>query len=171
MEIKRDILWRVYLSFIGIVLLSFAVLGRVFYIQHFQGKYWRSLSDSLHQKVVELDADRGTIYSEDGEMLSTSIPFFDIYMDFGAEGLRDKGGKRFREHIDSFSIALANYFKDKTSAQYKKDLQLGYNEGSRYYPLKKALSFDQYKAFRQFPLVRLGRNKSGVIVEIKTKRL
>ncbi|MBD0368867.1 MAG: penicillin-binding protein 2, partial [Flavisolibacter sp.] len=171
MEIKRDILWRVYLSFIGIVLLSFAVLGRVFFIQHFQGKYWRSLSDSLHQKVVELDADRGTIYSEDGEMLSTSIPFFDIYMDFGAEGLRDKGGKRFREHIDSFSIALANYFKDKTSAQYKRNLELAYNEGSRYYLLKKALSFDQYKAFRQFPLVRLGRNKSGVIVEIKTKRL
>ena len=171
MEIKRDILWRVYLSFIAIVLLSFLVLGRAFYIQRVQGDYWRSLSDSMHQRFVELDAERGTIYSEDAQMLSTSIPFFDIYMDFAAEGLRDKKGKRFRENIDSFSIALARYFKDKPVSEYKKDLKQAYNEKNRYYLLKKGLSFEQYKAFREFPLARLGRNKSGVIAEVKTKRL
>jgi cell division protein FtsI (penicillin-binding protein 3) len=170
-EIKKDILWRVYLSFIGIVLLSFVVLGRAFYIQQAQGEYWRSMSDSLHQKFIELDAERGTIYSEDGQMLSTSIPFFDVYMDFGAEGLRDKGGKRFKENIDSFSYVLSKFFGDKTAREYKKELQLAYNEKDRYYSLKKNLSFDQYKSFREFPLVRLGRNKSGVIVETKTKRL
>lgn len=171
MEIKKDILWRVYLSFIGIVLLSFVVLGRAFYIQQAQGEYWRSMSDSLHQKFIELDAERGTIYSEDGQMLSTSIPFFDVYMDFGAEGLRDKGGKRFKENIDSFSFALSNFFGDKSAKEYKKELQLAYNEKDRYYSLKKNLSFDQYKSFREFPLVRLGRNKSGIIIETKTKRL
>lgn len=171
MEIKRDILWRVYLSFIGIVFLSFVVLGRAFYIQRFEGEHWRSMSDSMHQKFVELDAERGTIYSEDGQMLSTSIPFFDIYMDFGAEGLRDKSGKRFKENIDSFAYALSSFFGDKTKAEYKKDLQLAYNEKNRYYLLQKGISFDQYKSFRDFPLVKLGRNKSGVIVEVKTKRL
>jgi cell division protein FtsI (penicillin-binding protein 3) len=129
------------------------------------------MSDSMHQKFQELDAERGTIYSEDGQMLSTSIPFFDIYMDFGAEGLRDKNGKRFKENIDSFSLALANFFGDKTASEYKKDLKLAYIEKNRYYLLKKALSFEQYKEFRQFPLVKLGRNKSGVIAEVKTKRL
>jgi cell division protein FtsI (penicillin-binding protein 3) len=170
-EIKRDILWRVYLSFIGIVFLSLVVMGRAFYIQRIEGDHWRSMSDSMHQKVVELDAERGTIYSEDGQMLSTSIPYFDVYMDFGAEGLRDKNGKRFKENIDSFSIALADFFGDKTKAEYKKDLKLAYNESNRYYLLKKGLSFDQYKSFREFPLVKLGRNKSGVIVEVQTKRL
>ncbi len=171
MEIKRDILWRVYLSFIGIVLLSLVVLGKAFYIQKFEGHHWRSMSDSMHQKFIELDAERGTIYSESGEMLSTSIPYFDVYIDFGAEGLRDKGGKRFRENIDSFSIMLSHFFNDKGASEYKKELREGYNEKNRYYSLKKALSFDQYKAFRDFPMVRLGRNKSGVIVEVKTKRL
>ena len=164
-------MWRVYLSFIGIVLLSLVVLGRAFYIQRFQGEYWRSMSDSMHQKFQELDAERGTIYSEDGQMLSTSIPFFDIYMDFGADGLRDKNGKRFKENIDSFSLALANFFGDKTVSEYKKDLKLAYIEKNRYFLLKKGLSFEQYKEFRQFPLVKLGRNKSGVIAEVKTKRL
>lgn len=171
MEIKRDILWRVYLSFIAIVLLSFVVLGRAFYIQRVQGNYWRSMSDSMHQKFIELDAERGTIYSEDAQMLSTSIPFFDIYIDFAAEGLRDKNGKRFRENIDSFSIALSYFFNDKTVSVYKKELKQAYNEKNRYYLLKKGLSFEQYKTFRQFPLVKLGRNKSGVIAEVKSKRL
>ncbi|MBK7561824.1 MAG: transpeptidase family protein [Chitinophagaceae bacterium] len=170
MDVKRDILWRVYLSFIGIVLLSLLVLGRAFYIQRFQGNHWRSMSDSLHQRFVALDAERGTIYSEDGQMLSTSIPTFDIYMDFNADGLREKKGKRFIDNIDAFSLALANFFNDKTAAGYKKDLELAFKNKERYYPLKKKLSFEEYKIFREFPLVKLGRNKSGVLVEVNSKR-
>lgn len=171
MEVKRDILWRVYLSFLVIIVISVVIIGRAAYIQQFEGNYWRSKSDSLHQRVVQLAAERGTIYSEDGSMLSTSIPFFDIYIDFGAEGLRDKNGARFKENLDSLSIALAGLFKDKSKDTYKKELQHGYNRKSRYYSLKKKLSFEQYKALRNFPLVRLGRNKSGFIAEVRSTRL
>jgi cell division protein FtsI (penicillin-binding protein 3) len=129
------------------------------------------MSDSLHQRIQELDAERGTIYSEDGQMLSTSIPTFDIYIDFAADGLREKKGKRFKENIDSFSVSLANYFGDKSSEEYKKELLSAYNNNERYFLLKKKLSFEEYKSFRGFPLVKLGRNKSGVIVEVNSKRL
>ena len=80
MEVKRDILWRVYLCFIGMVVLAFLVIGKALYIQQAEGAYWRSKSDSLHTRIINLDADRGTIYSEDGSMLSTSIPFFNIQL-------------------------------------------------------------------------------------------
>ncbi len=75
----------------------------------------------MHQKFIELDAERGTIYTEDGEMLSTSIPYFDVYMDFGAEGLRDKNGKRFREHVDSFAYSLATFFGDKSISECREN--------------------------------------------------
>lgn len=171
MEVKRDILWRVYLCFIGMVVLSAAVLGRALYIQNVEGNYWRSKSDSLHTKIINLDAERGTIFSSDGSMLSTSIPYFNIYIDFGAEGLRDKNGKRFRDHIDSLSLSLAGLFADKTANEYKKLLQSGYRKKDRYFLLKKNIDFQQYKQLREFPLVRLGRNKSGFIAEVKSKRL
>lgn len=129
------------------------------------------MSDSLHQRFVTLDAERGTIYSEDGQMLSTSIPTFDIYIDFNADGLREKKGKRFYENVDSFAISLSNYFGDKTPSQYKKELLLAFKNEERYYSLKKKLSFEDYKAFRAFPLVKSGRNKSGVITVVNTKRL
>lgn len=171
MEVKRDILWRVYLCFLGIVVLSFFVLGKALYIQNAEGNYWRSKSDSLHTRIVNLDADRGTIYSEDGNMLSTSIPFFNIYIDFGAEGLREKEGKRFRENIDSLSFNLAALFKDQSAMAYKNQLQTGFRKGDRYYQLKKNISFEAYQQLREFPLVRMGRNKSGFIAEVKSKRM
>ncbi len=171
MQVKRDILWRVYISFIGLALLGAGVVGRAFYIQRFQGAYWKKLSDSLHQRYVTLDAQRGTIYSEDGQFLSTSIPTFDIYLDLCADGLREKKGRRFKENIDSFALALAGLFQDQTAVQYKAALTAAYEKKSRYYPLKKKLSFAQYKAFRELPLARLGPNKSGVIVETNSRRL
>jgi cell division protein FtsI (penicillin-binding protein 3) len=153
------------------ILICAAVLGRVFFIQHVQGKYWRALSDSLHQKYVDLSAERGTIYSEDGNMLSTSVPYFNIYIDFDAEGLREKNGKRFKENLDSLSLCLANLFRDQSAAAYKRQLLQGYREADRYYLLHRNLPFDQYKRLRSFPLVREGRNKSGFIIDASSKRL
>ncbi len=171
MEVKKDILWRVYLCFVGIVVLSIMVLGKAIVIQKFQGDHWRSMGDSMHQKIVEINADRGTIFSEDGQMLSTSLPQFDIYMDFKADGLRDKGGKVYKQYIDSFAIAMAGYFNDRSPKEYRTEFDKAYKKGSRYYSLKKKISFTDYKALRDFPLIRLGKNKSGIIVEQASKRV
>ncbi|RYF89815.1 MAG: PASTA domain-containing protein [Chitinophagaceae bacterium] len=171
MEIKNDILWRVYLCFLCIVVLGLMVLGRAFYVQRVEGDYWRNMGTTMQLKHLPIDAERGSIYSEDGNLLSTSIPVFDVYVDFAAEGLRDKQGKRFKENVDSLSISLANLFKDKTPAEYKKLLQLSYKNKDRYFALKKKISFDEYRQLRNFPLVRQGRNKSGFIVDTRDKRI
>src|SRR5574343_2026099 len=106
MEVKRDILWRVYLSYILMVIACVAIFGKAVYIQQVEGPKWRSMSDSLHQRIDEIEAERGTIYSEEGQMLSTSIPQFDIYIDVRVESLRAKNGLLFRENVDSLSYCL-----------------------------------------------------------------
>ena len=171
MDVKKDILWRVYLGFILMAIAGSSILGKAIYIQRTQGTYLRGMSDSLHQRVVSLEAERGTIYSEDGSMLSTSIPQFDMYVDFMADGLREKGGKRFKENIDSLSICLSNLFRDKSSSEYKYLLQTAYRDKERYFLLKKKMSFQEYQQLKEFPLVRLGRNNSGFIPDKKIIRL
>jgi cell division protein FtsI (penicillin-binding protein 3) len=153
------------------VVLTLLVLGKTFYIQRFQGEHWRAVNDSMHHHMQELDAERGMIYSEDNQMISVSIPQFDIYMDFQADGLREKNGKIFKENIDSFCYYLANHFHDKSAAQYKKELMTGYNKKSRYYSLRKKVSLADRNAFKRFPLAKLPSNKSGVIIEVKSKRV
>ena len=171
MDVKRDILWRVYLSYILVVIACMAIFGKAVYIQQVQGTHWRSMSDSLHQKLDEIEAERGTIYSEDGQMLSTSIPQFDIYIDFRVAALHEKNGLRFRTGVDSLSDCLATLFKDMSAGQYKSLLQEAYNNEDGYFLLKKKISFREYEELRRFPLFKLGRYKSGLIANEKTIRL
>ncbi len=88
-----------------------------------------------------------------------------------ADGLREKDGRRFKDHLDSLAWGLSVLFKDKTSDGYRQELKAGYRNKSRYHLLKRNISFQQYKKLRNLPLVRLGKDKSGFIAEVKDKRL
>lgn len=159
------------MAYIAIAVVCVIIFVKAFYIQQVQGELWRGMSDSLHLKMQAIEADRGTIYSADGQMLSTSIPQFDIYVDFGADGLRQKNGELFYKNLDSLSYCLADLFKDKTQAAYKKILSSGYKKKDRYYLLKRKVNFRDYYELRKFPLVRLGKNTSGFIAETRNIRL
>ena len=171
MDVKRDILWRVYLSYILIIIVCLSILGKAFYIQKFQGAYWRSLSDSLHQRIISIPAERGTIYSDDGQMLSTNMPRFDLLIDFRVEPLHENKGRLFTENIDSLSDSLSYLFKDMTSAEYKTLLTNAYNANVSNFEFKKKIDYHQLLAINKFPLFKLGRYKSGLIAIEKDTRL
>jgi cell division protein FtsI (penicillin-binding protein 3) len=141
------------------------------YIQQVQGEHWRSMSDSLHQRIDSIEAERGTIYSEDGQMLSTSIPQFDLFIDFRVEWLHEKSGIHFRENLDSLSFYLSNLFKDKSTEGYKQWLMEAYKDNEPYLELHRKTSYREYEQLRKFPLFRDGRYKSGLIVNERNIRL
>ena len=74
MNIRANILLRVYLAFGLIVLFALAVLLRLGDVQFIQGKKWKAMADSLSTKEFEIEAARGNIYSVDGSLLATSVP-------------------------------------------------------------------------------------------------
>ena len=171
METKKDILWRSYLVYLGMAIFGIFIFGKAFYIQRVEGEYWKSLSDSLHLQYREMDAERGTIYSEDGRMLSSSIPFFDIYLDFGADGVQEKNGARFKKELDSLSIQLAAILQDGTAAQYKRELAGVFKRQDRYYLLHKNIDFKQFQALRNINFIKKNKNKNGFIFVEKEKRM
>lgn len=171
MDVKRDILWRVYLSYIVMVAICIAIIGKAFYIQQIQGNYWKGLSDSLHQRIISIPAERGTIYSEDGQMLSTNMPRFDILIDFRVAPLHEKNGKLFREKIDTICDSLAYLFKDRTPSQYKEELTKAFEAREANHELIKKIDYHQYLKISKFPLFKLGRYKSGLIAIEKNTRL
>lgn len=171
METKKDILWRSYLVYLGMAIFGIFIFGKAFYIQRVEGEYWKSLSDSLHLQYREMDAERGTIYSEDGRMLSSSIPFFDIYLDFGADGVQEKNGARFKKELDSLSIQLAAILKKGTPAEYKRELAGVFRRQDRYYQLHKNIDFKQFQALRNINFIKKNKNKNGFIFIEKEKRM
>lgn len=111
MNIRANILLRVYLSFGLIVLLAVAVLVRLCDVQFVEGQKWRAMADSLSTKYINVEAARGNIYSSDGSLLATSIPEYELRMDLFAGGIDDN--KVFFGKVDSLAMKLSEFFKDK----------------------------------------------------------
>ncbi len=166
MDVKRDIRFRVYLSFTGIVALALAIIVKAIAIQVKEGDELRAQAEKAHTKKETLYPERGNIYSEDGTLLSSTIPQFDLRIDFKAIN-KDT----FRFYIDTLSYALSTLFKDASADDYKRELKSAFRKGERYWLLRKNAPYYQYQAIRSFPVFNKGKNKGGFIAEPRSRRI
>ena len=165
---KKEILLRAYLGFLLVFALGVAILGRAFYIQTSQGAYYRELGDSLTIEEREVLADRGNIYSSDGSLLATTLPTFDIRIDFKTTY---NHSELFTSKVDSVSMLLASMFPEKTQQQYKNELLRERKKKNRYYLLKRNISYEQLSEMKKWPLFRDGQYKSGLVTVQNDKRM
>ena len=166
-KVKRDILWRVYLIYLGIFLFSLAVIGKAVYIQFSEGRELIQKAKKQELRYFKREAVRGDIYATGGSLLATSIPIFEIRMDVDSEHISDKF---FNEKVDSLAYCLSHLFKNKSKWEYKRDLVRARQSGNRYYLLKRDVTYAQLKELRKFPILRLGKYRGGLISISQTKR-
>ena len=166
-EKKNDILWRVYLVFAMFILFGIAILSKVGHLQVVEGEYWRKKADSLTLSYQNIEPMRGNIYAADGSLLATSLPRYDIHLDLIANGLTNQ---LFNEKLDSLAEGLANLFHDKSAATYKRNLREGREEGNHFYLLKRNVTFQEQKAVKLLPLLKMGKNRGGVIFTQLSRR-
>lgn len=169
MNIRDNILLRVYLSFGLIVLLAVAVLVRLCDVQFVEGHKWRAMADSLSTKYVNIDAARGNIYSVDGSLLATSIPEYELRMDMFAGGIQDND--IFNEKVDSLALKLSHFFKDKTPKEYSRYLRNARRDSVRYLLIKRKVGYQELKTIRTFPLYNIGKYTGGLIAVQQNKRI
>ena len=164
---NKELLNRSYVVYFSLTLLAIAIIGKALYIQVWEGEYWRERAENLTTVFRDIEAVRGNIYSDDGSMMATSIPIYEIRMDMNADGLTDE---RFNEGIDSLCINLSDLFQDKTPIQWKRELKEARTSGERYHLIKRKVKFHQMKAMREFPIFRLGKFDGGFIVLQQNRR-
>lgn len=160
MSIKKDILLRVGIVYVGIGILAILIIVQLLTVQFVQGSKWRNLAKELTLNNITIDPNRGDILSSDGRLLSSSVPFYEIRVDTRARGLTREV---FYQDIDSLSLCLSKLFGDKPKNDYKSELIGAYNDGRRYFLLKRKVNYIQLKEMRSFPIFRLGKNKGGLI--------
>jgi len=160
-EDKRSLMLRIYLVYLGLLLLAIAILARVVYIQSFESAELIELSQKQELQWFDVEAIRGNICSDDGTLLATSIPIFDVRMDLKTDSLTDEV---FNRNIDSLSIRLSGLFRDRSAAEYRTDLTEARRKGDRYHLIKRKVTYPELITMRTFPIFRRGQFKGGLIV-------
>ncbi len=166
-EIKKDILWRVYLVYLGIFLMALAIIGKAIYIQFSEGPDLIAKAELQELKFFSIEANRGNIYDAGGNLLATSVPIFEVRMDVASDLIPDA---YFKENIDSLALSLSKLFGDRSKYQYKQGLQQARKDGNRYFLIKRKVTYAQLKKLRTFPILRRGKYRGGLIIIQKTRR-
>ena len=106
-------------------------------------------------------ATRGNIYSDNGSLLATSLPFYKVAIDptLAKDEVWDKG-------VDKLADNLSRFFKDKSKSDYKRMLTDARAKGKQYIFLNsKRINYQEKKQMMGWPIIKEGRLRGGVIFE------
>jgi cell division protein FtsI (penicillin-binding protein 3) len=167
MDIKNEVLYRVYILLFGIVVpVSIVLLYRSVEIVYMEGDRWRSQGNDNYLEYRTIEADRGNILATDGSLLATSIPYFDLHFDPTAAA-----DEAFQENLDTLAHCLATYVFEDYTVGAARDYLTALREGKdKHVRLKRKVSYSEKKFIEEFPLFNLGRNRGGFIAEKRSER-
>ncbi len=133
-------------------------------IQVKDGEALRNAAKEVHTRNMPLVAERGNIYNEEGLLLSSSVPQFNIHVDFTAIP-----EKLFKAKVDSLALCMSHLYNDEPQDVYRRELQEAYDSEEHYHQLYRHLPYDKYEEVRNFPIFKNGKS-GGFIVEPEVKR-
>ncbi|WP_242085989.1 penicillin-binding protein [Aestuariivivens sediminis] len=141
-----------------------AVVFKLVSLQFLQGDKYKSLVEKQAVKNVTIPANRGNVYADDGSLLATSIPKYNIAIDAVVSS-----NKLFEDQIKGLCDSLSGYF-GRPSADYDKLIRKARINKDQYLLLARNIGYSDYLRFRGFPLLNKGAIPGGLIVEQNTKR-
>jgi cell division protein FtsI (penicillin-binding protein 3) len=134
------------------------ILGKTLHLQVFEKDRWAQEENSTIRHM-EIEPNRGNIFSSDGRLLAVSIPYYEIRMDFRSESFTRE---IFDSGVDELAKALSNLFRDRHWAIYKQELVGARERGERYFLVKRNVNYTQLQKVKSFPIFNQGRYKGGV---------
>jgi len=160
-NIKKSILVRVRVAFLAVVVFALCVAAKVGHIQLAEGKEWAKLGEEISFDYRKVKATRGNIYSDNGSLLATSLPFYKVAID--PTLCKDDV---FKRGVDSLALLLARFYKDRSATDYKRQLVDARAAGRHYVVLnRKQINYQAKKEMTAWPIFREGRYRGGVLFE------
>src|SRR5690554_5325374 len=138
-----------------------AIFYRITQVQFVEGDKWREMSDNINLQYREVNATRGNIYSGDGSLLATSLPFYRVVLDPSIAK-----NEVYKAGIDSLANLLSGFYKDKSAATYKRMINDARLNGKQYLMVnRRQIGYQEKLRMMSWPIFREGRMGGGVIFE------
>ena len=163
--------WRVNLAFLGLMLLGIRVLWRAWTLTGSEGEPYLQRANESNRKLFEIPAHRGDLYDCNMNLLASSVPLYELRVDFGVDALHDTV---FYRQLDSLTWGLARVFPKKNHLDWKRDLISAKRSKpvKRYWLLQKEVSFGVYDQVRALPMMGLQpkTKRLGGLIAVQTNR-
>jgi len=168
---KKDIFLRVNLVLLMMLVIGAAIIIQGLKIQFVEGNHWNEVMNEK-TRIREIKGELGDILSQEGEILVTSLPYYEVAMDPLADGLK-KDSVYFKENIGGLCQKLARHFRDKSTLEYRDIIEKARKKGS----INRNIVFDEAATPREvenmlkWPIFEKGQFGGGFIRRFKEKRI
>jgi cell division protein FtsI (penicillin-binding protein 3) len=158
-RLLKKIMSRTYLVGVVLGVFAFVLIGKLLYINTVQGEHYQLIAKERTVKNVRLEPSRGNVYADDGSILATSVPRYELRWDGKVPTTT-----LYEQHRKELAQGLSEILKQPKEALLKK-LDGAKMQQNRYLLIAKNLTYSQFKKIKALPLFNLPIYKGGLIVE------
>lgn len=180
-DFRKDISVRYFSVVALMVVVVVAIIAKAAFLMFADREYWEKVAARFVKEDVVVKPTRGNILSADGQLMASSLPEYEIYVDFMTSESKQFPERRqkdqhrrdtlFANHLQEICEGLHRILPDKSVEYFKQRLKDGRKAQSRCWSLyPKRISYIQYKEVKKLPVFNLNQYRGGFIGKAFTNR-
>jgi len=79
------------------VIFGVAIVWRISTVQFVEGEMWKEKAERLTTTYADIEAARGNIFDVNGNLLATSLPYYEVGMDVNAPSIVTDTFNKYRK--------------------------------------------------------------------------
>ena len=165
-KFDRDkVMWRYYILAFCMAMLAMGVLAKTLHTMTAKREFWTQVAARVKTTQHKVQPVRGNILSSDGQLMASSLPQYQMFIDFRVLHKNDKDSL-FEVKIDSISEGLNAIFPERSAAEFKAHLLEGFHKQKAHWPIwKKRVNYSTYAEVKRLPVFNLKKNVGGFHVQ------
>ena len=142
-----------------------AVLAKAFYTMTAGKEYWKAVANRLVVENKPVPPARGNILSCDGQLMASSLPVYNIFMDFNA--LHEAGNDSLWDaKLDSICMGLHAIFPEQPVDSFRANLEKGKELMSKHWPIwKRRINYSTFCEVKTLPVFSMPSYKGGFHID------
>ena len=167
MEIRKAITLRFGIVYFAIALFGLVIIARILIIQNVDTQKWQEIAKDLRNNTTEIWAKRGNICADDGSILSTSVPYYEIRLDLQAPRVQQIFDKDSEKMVEE----LSNFFGfDKTDFRIR--LRAAFDKKNRWFLINpEQIDHNKFQEFKSLKTMAKSYFGSGIIAVTENRRI
>jgi cell division protein FtsI (penicillin-binding protein 3) len=167
MEIRKAITIRFGVVYFAIALFGLVIIGRILLIQNVDTEKWKEIAKDLKSNTTEIWAKRGNICADDGSVLSTSVPYYELRLDMQAPKIIEI----FSKESEGLVTEMAAFF-GFSSTDFRIRLKAAFDKKNRWFLINpQQVDHNKFQEFKQLKSMSRSRFGSGLIAVTENRRI